>query len=185
VFPYSWHFSFTCCQHSRGGPQPGNSLPAKALRGLLLAGRCRNGVRGGLPRAFRAFTYRAAMGGSPLSAEDIRAAAEVHRELGPDYSDAVVESFLARIDQHIEQRVEQQLAGKTTVHRRQIDPAQLRIYRTVFGGFVAGSVVAGIPLTALAWAAREDVGLSAKPLLLMWVLILAVYGLAAYRLRRR
>ena len=125
------------------------------------------------------------MGGSPLSVEDIRAAAEVHRELGPDYSDAVVESFLARIDQHIEQRVEQQLAGETTVHRRQIDPAQLRIYRTVFGGFVAGSVVAGIPLTALAWAAREDVGLSAKPLLLMWVLILAVYGLAAYRLRLR
>jgi hypothetical protein len=40
------------------------------------------------------------MGESPVSAEDIRAAAEVHRELGPDYGDAVVESFLARIDEH-------------------------------------------------------------------------------------
>jgi hypothetical protein len=125
------------------------------------------------------------MGESPLSAEDIRAAAEVHRELGPDYGDAVVESFLARIDQHIEQRVEQQLASKTTVHRRQIDPVRLRKYRTVFAGFVAGSVVAGIPLTALAWSSREDIGRSGIPLLWMWVLIVAVYGLTAYRLRRR
>ncbi len=125
------------------------------------------------------------MGESPLSAEDIRAAAEVHRELGPDYGDAVVESFLARIDQHIEARVEQQLASRTTLHRRQIDPARLRKYRTVLAGFVAGSVVAGVPLTALAWVTRQNVGLSAKPLLWMWVLILTVYGLAAYRLRRR
>lgn len=52
------------------------------------------------------------MGESPLSAEEVRAAAEVHRELGPDYGDAVVESFLARIDQHFEARIDQQLGSK-------------------------------------------------------------------------
>jgi len=36
---------------------------------------------------------------APLSPEEIRAAAEVHRELGPNYQDAVIESFLARYRQ--------------------------------------------------------------------------------------
>ncbi|HUA41835.1 MAG TPA: hypothetical protein VMA32_09725 [Streptosporangiaceae bacterium] len=125
------------------------------------------------------------MGKSPLSAEDIRAAAEVHRELGPDYGDAVVESFLARIDQHIDARVEQQLASKGTLRRRQVDPARLSKYRTVLAGFVGGTIVAGVPLTLIAWASFHDVGRSGKALAWMWVVILAVYGLAAYRLRRR
>jgi hypothetical protein len=43
---------------------------------------------------------------SQLSPGDIRAAAEVHRELGPDYSDAVVESFLERVDREIAARVD-------------------------------------------------------------------------------
>ena len=50
---------------------------------------------------------------SRLTTEDVRAAAEVHRELGPDYGDAVVESFLAKIDQQIEARVDERLAGLT------------------------------------------------------------------------
>jgi hypothetical protein len=125
------------------------------------------------------------MGESPLSAQDIRAAAEVHRELGPDYGDAVVESFLARIDQHIEARVEQQLASKTTPRRREIDPVRLSKQRTVFAGVVTGSVVAGAPLTACAWFMLRDAGGDAGPLIWVWVAIVAVYGLAAYRLRRR
>lgn len=32
----------------------------------------------------------------PVSPEDIRAAAEVHQELGPEYSDVVVAAFLTR-----------------------------------------------------------------------------------------
>jgi hypothetical protein len=122
---------------------------------------------------------------SPLSAEDIRAAAEVHQELGPNYGDAVVESFLARIDQHIDARVEQRLGSKTTPGRRQMDPARLSKYRTVLAGFVGGSVLAGVPFTALAWVSLRDAGRSPKSVLWMWVVLLAVYGLAAYRLRRR
>lgn len=125
------------------------------------------------------------MGGSSLSAEDIRAAAEVHGELGPDYGDAVVDSFLARIDQHIEARVEQKLARKAAPRRRQIDPAELGKYRAVFAGFVAGSVVVGLPLTFFVWAWLSDVGRGHEPLMWAWAVTLAVYGLAAYRLRRR
>jgi hypothetical protein len=125
------------------------------------------------------------MGESPLSAQDIRAAAEVHRELGPDYDDAVVQSFLARIDEHIEARVEQRLAKETRVRRRQIDPVRLGKYRAAFAGVVGGSVVVGVPLTILAWTLLKAQGRGAGYLPVMWVVLLAVYGLAAYRLRRR
>lgn len=124
------------------------------------------------------------MGESPLSAEDFRAAAEVHGELGPDYGDAVVESFLARIDQHIKARVEQHLASKPAPRRRQIDPVRLNRRRTVFAGVVAGSVVAGVPLSVTAWWLLKDTGANPAPLLVIWIAILAVYGLVAYRLRR-
>jgi hypothetical protein len=125
------------------------------------------------------------MGESRLSAEDIRAAAEVHGELGPEYRDAVVESFLARIDQHIDARVEQQLAGQPARRRRPVDPVRLGKYRTALAGSAAGSVVVGVPLTALAWRTMEDAGHGAKGLLVLWVVILVAYGAVAYRLRRR
>lgn len=144
------------------------------------ARRTRARLSGELPE----FKYRALMGESPLSAEEIRAAAEVHGELGPDYGDAVVESFLARIDQHIEARVGQQLASMTTPRRRPIDPIRLSKQRVVFAGVVTGSVVAGAPLTTCAWWLVRDAGGNYAPLIWMWVAILAVYGLAAYRLRR-
>ena len=47
---------------------------------------------------------------SPVSAEDVRAAAEVHRELGPDYSEAVVASFIEKVDRAVAARVEARLA---------------------------------------------------------------------------
>ena len=53
------------------------------------------------------------MADKSLSVDDIRAAAEVHGELGPEYGDAVVESFLAKIDKQIEARVDQRLASMT------------------------------------------------------------------------
>jgi hypothetical protein len=125
------------------------------------------------------------MGESPLSAQDIRAAAEVHRELGPEYGDAVVESFLARIDEHIEARVEQQLARKTAVRRRRIDPVRLGKYRAAFAGLVAGTVVVGVPPTISTWTLLGDTGHTRTALVWMWVVIVALYGLATYRLRRR
>lgn len=124
------------------------------------------------------------MSDSPLSAQDIRAAAEVHRELGADYSDAVVESFLSKIDAHIEERVEQRLASLTRPTRRSVDPVRLSKQRTVFAGVITGSVVAGAPLSLAGWWLIKDAGGNATPLLLVWVILVAAYGLAAYRLRR-
>jgi hypothetical protein len=122
---------------------------------------------------------------SPLSAQDIRAAAEVHSELGPDYGDAVVQSFLAKIDKHIEDRVEQRLASVTRPARRLVDPVRLGKYRTALAGATIGAVVAGAPLTVAAWWVLKDAGGNPAPLVVIWVVLLAVYGLAAFRLRRR
>jgi hypothetical protein len=47
---------------------------------------------------------------STVSGDDIRAAAAAHRELGPDYSDAVVASFIERVDRAVAARVEARLA---------------------------------------------------------------------------
>ncbi|HUC23690.1 MAG TPA: hypothetical protein VMA73_13355 [Streptosporangiaceae bacterium] len=51
------------------------------------------------------------MSTSPVSPEDIRAAAEVHKELGPEYSDAVVAAFIDRVDREVAARVEARLAS--------------------------------------------------------------------------
>jgi hypothetical protein len=98
------------------------------------------------------------MSDSPLSAQDVRAAAEVHRELGADYGDAVVESFLAKIDKHIEARVEQRLASVTRPARRPVDAVRLRKHRTALAGAAAGSVAAGVPLSLAAWYLLKDAG---------------------------
>jgi hypothetical protein len=48
---------------------------------------------------------------SSLGPDDVRAAAEVHAELGPAYRDAVLESFLERVNKEIDTRVDQRLAA--------------------------------------------------------------------------
>ncbi len=121
----------------------------------------------------------------PLTAEDIRAAAEVHGELGPDYSDAVVESFLAKIDKQIEARVDERLASLSKPGRRPVDPVRLSKYRIALAGAGAGMVVVGVPLTLVAATGLSDAGASPRALFWIWVVLVAIYGLAAYRLRRR
>jgi ferric-dicitrate binding protein FerR (iron transport regulator) len=81
---------------------------------------------------------------SPLSPEEIRAAAEVHRELGPEYSDAVVASFLEKVDREIAARVEARLAGVP-----QAEPAKSGSRRTLLTGMAIGVAVGGIPLLLL------------------------------------
>jgi hypothetical protein len=44
--------------------------------------------------------------------EELTAAVEARKELGPDHEDAVVASFLARIQNEIDARVDQRLAGR-------------------------------------------------------------------------
>ena len=47
---------------------------------------------------------------SPLSAGELRAAAETHRELPAEYRDAVLESFVDRVGREIDARVDARLA---------------------------------------------------------------------------
>jgi hypothetical protein len=88
-------------------------------------------------------SYPAHMTDSPLSPQEIRAAAEVHRELGPEYSDAVVASFLEKVDREIAARVEARLAGTPT------KPAKADSRRTLLTGIAIGAAGSGIPLLLL------------------------------------
>jgi hypothetical protein len=121
------------------------------------------------------------MSNSPLSAAEIRAAAEVQRELGPDYSDAVLESFLAKVDSEIAARVDAHLASAPPVRRRQIDPAGLRQRRTLVTGMAIGAAAVGVPISFVA----DSMGGSAGgPLLLVWAVVTVIFAAAAFWLRR-
>lgn len=118
------------------------------------------------------------MSTSPLSPDDIRAAAEVHAELGPEYREAVVESFLAKIDSEIGARVDARLATTPPPRKRDTDPVTAARRRGVatglVGGLALGTIVVGVPLS---WFA-VDIGGSAK-LWHIWVVIAIVYGAGA------
>ena len=106
------------------------------------------------------------MGTSPLSPEDIRAAAGAHHELGPEYSDAVVASFLEKVDQVIAARVEERLAAsRPRARSRSVAPENRR---TLLKGFAIG--VASSGATALLIAAARP---GHHALLLLFVLLVA------------
>jgi hypothetical protein len=81
------------------------------------------------------------MSTSPWSPEDIRAAAEVHQELGPEYQDAVVASFLEKVDREIAARVEARLAD---LHRA--EPAKQHNRRTLLKGMAIGAATVALVL---------------------------------------
>jgi hypothetical protein len=89
------------------------------------------------------------MATSPLSPEDIRAAAGAHHQLGPEYSDAVVASFLERVDREIAARVDERLATSTPAG----PPAQPGNRRALVKGFAMG-VAASIAVVLLVAGAR-------------------------------
>jgi hypothetical protein len=83
------------------------------------------------------------------SPEGIRAAAEVYEELGPQYSDAVVASFLDRVDKEIALRVEQRLANagfRPDAAPRTDQPSASDSQRGLLRGLAIGFGTAVIPL---------------------------------------
>jgi hypothetical protein len=120
----------------------------------------------------------------PLSAEEVRAAAEVHRELGPEFSDAVVESFLARIDQEIGARVDARLASVQRARMRPVDPARRARRRAMIGGAAFGALVAGTPLTIFAFGMAEPRG-SSGVLVVIWLVVGIVLSGWTFLLSRR
>ena len=147
------------------------------------------------------------MSTSALSREDIRAAAEVHEELGPEYSDAVVASFLDKVDREIAARVEARMAGAP-----QAPLARRDRRRGVWTGITIAVAVSGIPLILLTGLhgqlARQMTATAHGPdgtvtrvvvqgttvhgpaavnpgWLLLWLVVVAVCAAGAVRARRR
>ena len=112
---------------------------------------------------------------SPLTPHEFRAAAEVHRELGPEYDKAVVESFLDRIGAEIDARVDTRL-------NRDRQPAAPAKVAPSGMALALGSIALGIPISAIVVAAGKDpVGLPG--LLVVWLAIACIN--VAYALRWR
>ena len=85
---------------------------------------------------------------SSWTADEIRAAAETHRELPPEYQSAVIDSFLSKVDREIDARVDARIAG---YGGGRVRPARPRT--PAF--FILATLVAGIPLSAIAVAAGQ------------------------------
>ena len=103
---------------------------------------------------------------SSLSADEIRAAAETHRELPPEYQAAVIDSFLAKVDREIDARVDARLASHGHGRNRPDRPRTPAF-------FVLATLVAGIPLSAIAVAAGQHPS-GFWGLLVVWIAIVAV-----------
>src|SRR5580658_221057 len=121
------------------------------------------------------------MSTSPLSPREIRVAAELHKELGPEYSDAVIESFLERVDQEITARVDARLGP---VSREQpVQPAQSNSRRTLLTGVAIGIFVTGVPSMMVAASATGVIATDERQALLiiavLWAVALAVAAFAS------
>jgi hypothetical protein len=116
---------------------------------------------------------------SSFSPNEIRAAAETHRELGPDYRDAVVDSFLDKVGREIDARVDARLATAARQVPQQPERAPRRQFSEV--AMVGLTMGLGIPLSGIAVAAgTHPAGLWG--LLVVWIAI-AVINIA-YATRR-
>lgn len=119
------------------------------------------------------------MSTSPLSPQEVRAAAAAHKELGPEYSDAVLESFLERVDREITARVDARLGP---VPREQpVPPAQSNGRRTLLTGVAIGIFITGVPS---AMVAASGGGVLAKDeaqvLFIVGILWAIAVGIAAF-----
>ena len=88
------------------------------------------------------------MSTSPLDPQEIRAAAEAHQELGPEYRDAVIESFLERVDREITARVDARLRPEP--REQPVQPVQSNSRRALLTGVAIGIVITGAPSMAVA-----------------------------------
>jgi hypothetical protein len=121
------------------------------------------------------------MSTSPLSPQEIRAAAEAHKELGPEYSDAVIESFLERVDREIAARVDARL--EPVSRARPVPPAQPNSRRALLTGVGIGILIAGVPSMLVVASATRTIVSDEKQVLLViaifWVIAVAIGAFAS------
>lgn len=80
--------------------------------------------------------------------EDLKAALSARRDLGPDYEDAVLESFLERVDASVAARVDARLAAQLPAADRGEPPRDDGRDQSFVLGII--SLGTGIPITAIA-----------------------------------
>ena len=107
------------------------------------------------------------MSASSFSPDEIRAAAEVHSELGPGYRDAVIDSFLDKVGREIDARVDARVAAA-----QQPAPPPAHQHRHFNGSFAVAvaSLIFGIPMTAIAANSRS----AAVAVFIVWLGIAVV-----------
>ena len=112
--------------------------------------------------------YRACVNTQSLRPDEIRAAAETHSELGPDYQPAVIESFLEKVGREIDARVDARVEARTAELDARRPPRERSAYV-----MVVTSLIFGIPLSGIAVAAgRHPAGLAG--LLVIWIAIAVI-----------
>ncbi len=126
-------------------------------------------------------SYAFCMSDSPLSRQEIYAAAAAHDELGPEYSDAVVASFIEKVDKEIDARVDARLAGM----RQPAPSAERDDLRTLLKGVAVGIGASGIAFLAVGGNADERLRRVIWVLLLLVVMCTAAAGWAGRRLGNR
>ena len=128
--------------------------------------------------------YRALVNSPSLTPDEIRAAAETHRDLGPDYQSAVIESFLEKVGREIDARVDARVAAAqpymtAAPHAAPVKPASRE--RSAFVLAIV-SMSLGIPLTALTvTAGTHPVGIAG--LLVVWLAITVINVAYSWHLR--
>lgn len=87
------------------------------------------------------------MNTSPVSPDDIRAAAAAQHELGPEYSDAVVAAFLERVDRAVAARVEARLATMRQASEKRANRRTLLTGLAI--GACSGALATGLAVASI------------------------------------
>ena len=143
---------------------------------------CPTQLGAGLPP--RRAVYRGDVTDSPLSAGELRAAAETHGELPSEYRDAVLESFVDRVGREIDARVDARLAQAAARPLQPAAPAPVqRAPKQVSPLAIAlGSITLGIPISAIAVASGSHPA-GIWGLIVVWVAIAVINLGYAARMR--
>ena len=110
-----------------------------------------------------------------MSVEEIRAAAAAHRELGPEYSDAVVASFLEKVEEEIAARVGARLAAASSPEA----PAGQDSPRTLLKGIAIGIGIGAF--AAIAVGGNPDERLHRLVLVLLIAAVICAVAAASAR----
>jgi hypothetical protein len=126
--------------------------------------------------------------------DEIRAAAAAHEELGPEYSDAVVASFLDRVEEEITARVEARLAAvpsrpetprRPEMPRRPAVPVGADQRRTLLRGIAIGIAISIVAIIGVGGNSSERVHRLALVMLALAVMVAGAWAFSAVRAWRR